>query len=152
MAKYLIDSATLTAIANKIREMAPSAWGDEPITPEKMPSGVECAYDDGWDNGYTHGKSVGYADGYSNGQTYGLEALGVLCEWQIVVTSEDFWNVIIANHHPSYYLHCDLHFPGESVANIVISPNGSHDAESGRRVEQDELVYVDNVRWKASAT
>lgn len=147
MAKYLIDGATLTAIANKIREKAPEAWGDDPITPEYMPSGVECAYDDGWDAGYNAGKAASGSD---------LEALGALCEWHVIIDSDLYAAISVRNKHPSYYLHCrvsalDTMSGGGGSFDMVVPPNSSK-SEWLLDVGYGAEIDVTNVRWKKSAT
>lgn len=140
MAKYVIDGATLTAIANKIREKAPEAWGDDPITPEYMPSGVECAYDDGWDAGYNAGKAASGA---------ALEALGELCEVATMVDSAEELVVAVYNRHPTYYLHCTMIHTNIGTVNVVVSPNSMKTYAVASIYKE---FRVDNVRWKKSAT
>ena len=155
MAKYLIDGSTLTAIADAIRENSPNSWIGQSIRPEQMPQCIEDCYYDGYDDGYEDGKADGGVD---------LEALGALCDWQ-VATNSDSWPVItIVNYHPSYYLHCaiyddggsqmydpdtDIYFDGVSV---VVPPNSSRSVAFDQRFSNSVPLYVESVRWKASAT
>ena len=82
-----------------------------------------------------------------------LEAIGDLCEWSVVITSEDFFSVSIRNYHPSYYLHCEISYDEEFGSNpIVVPPNSVSSWESGAYAAQDSYVHVTNVRWKRSAT
>jgi hypothetical protein len=82
-----------------------------------------------------------------------LEAIGDLCEWSVVITSEDFFSVSIRNYHPSYYLHCEIRYDEEISSNsIVVPPNSVRSWESGGNAVQDSYVRVTNVRWKRSAT
>lgn len=108
-------------------------------------------------NAFTLGVDVGY----SAGQTEGLEALGVLCEWQVMVDSYSIPVVDIANCHPSYYLHCTVMESHQNSiqyqVNLVIPPNSSR-SYSSQRYDDSSVSYgdlwfhVENVRWKASAT
>jgi hypothetical protein len=82
-----------------------------------------------------------------------IEALGVLCEWNTVITSDNFYSVAIRNLHPSYYLHCDIAYSTtEEEPNFVVAPNSTRTWESGGAAVQDEYLTVKNVRWTSSAT
>ncbi len=144
MSKYVIDGTTLTNIADAIRRASPYDY--QTITPEEMPQCIEAGVrDPAFDDGYEYG--------YAKGQTEGLEALGALGEWNVVITSEDYYSIAIRNFHPSYYLHCDIvYIGGDGQSNFVVSPNSVRSWESGGSWEYDEYLSVKNVRWKASAT
>lgn len=253
MAKYVIDGATLTAIADAIRTKAPLNWGGSPVMPEEIPDAISDVYGEGYADGQADGgggtpstvtdltgtiwklksslvklPSVNpyYIDFTSNGNTftaitytiaslggytniqYGgtdgtytqvyagmkskwvhynyrlmeisggtdatntalidwlyangellsaetagdLEAIGVLCDWQVTMDSASNATITIVNYHPSYYLHCDVTdtMDGE-VYTIVVSPEDS-DSYIANGYAGGESIYVMNVRWKASAT
>jgi hypothetical protein len=60
MAKYLIDGATLTAIADMIRTYIVGEMGyeiPETLTPEQMPGYIIEVADSNWDSGYEGGRS-----------------------------------------------------------------------------------------------
>ncbi len=93
-----------------------------------------------------------------------LEALGTLCDWQITTDSNSWPVITIVNYHPSYYLHCaiydeagssmydpdtDIYFDGVSV---VVPPNSSRSVAFDYSFSYIKPLYIDNVRWKASAT
>lgn len=92
------------------------------------------------------------------GSSEDLEALGVLCDWQFMTDASSFPIVTIINYHPSYYLHCDIIFDGETVP-FVVSPAPDADGTASSYSWADyglpfsEAGYIDvvNVRWKANA-
>ena len=89
---------------------------------------------------------------YQIGADAGLEALGALCDWQVMVDTSSNPAVTIVNYHPTYYLHCDLIHTGDGETySIVVGPNDSESYLFSDSII-DETVYVENVRWKASAT
>lgn len=163
---YLIKKETLTAIADAIRNGSQwdGAWRDVDITPEQMPSAIEDirydGYYDGEETGYAAGYDKGYDDGYEEGKADGgvdLEALGVLCEWSVMSDTSSTTGVSIINHHPSYYLHCDVslkdnygvqHFSIHRVAR----PNNSTSYWFQQVITDGSMLNVTNVRWKASET
>ena len=62
MAKYVIDGATLTAIADAIRRASPRDLRE--MAPEEMPDHIEIGvgeamYDEGYSEGYEEGKAEG---------------------------------------------------------------------------------------------
>lgn len=143
MAKYVIDGATLTAIADAIRRASPYDY--KTITPEEMPQCIgqgvrDPAFDDGYERGYEKGKADGGVD---------LEALGELCEVVTVVDSAEDLYVAIYNRHPTFYLHCSFIHPDIGSINVVVAPNWM-ESYTVSNVYKD--FKVDNVRWKASAT
>lgn len=92
------------------------------------------------------------------GSSEDLEALGVLCDWQLMTDSYSFPIVTIINYHPSYYLHCDIIFDGEMVP-FVVSPAPDADgtassyswADYGLPFSDTGNIDVIDVRWKANA-
>ena len=149
MAKYVIDGATLMDIAEAIREneMWNGDWDGVFMTPEEMPSAIGAV------------RVAGYNEGYYAGQRQGLEALGKLCDWFVVLDSEELIAVRVRNYHPSYYLHCDVAIDdyGENygvVGTLVVPPNSIKTASTDGYMfaSADVTVSVKNVRWKASAT
>lgn len=92
------------------------------------------------------------------GSSEDLEALGVLCDWQFMTDASSFPIVTIINYHPSYYLHCDIVFDGETVP-FVVSPAPDADgtassyswADYGLAFSEAKYIDVVNVRWKANA-
>lgn len=133
MAKYVIDGATLTAIADAIRDYA-SELGT--MTPSAMVGAIDVVYE------------KGYADGQADSGV-DLEALGELCEVVTMVDSAGELYVAIFNRHPTYYLHCTVNHTNFGSMNVVVSPNGM---KSYTVWDIDKEFYIDNVRWKASAT
>lgn len=170
MAKYLIDGATLTSIADAIRNGSQwdGAWQDVDITPEQMPSAIEDirydGYCDGEETGYAAGYDKGYDDGYEEGKADGgvdLEALGELCEWMITTDSNSYPVITIRNMHPSYYLHgVIVTYDWRGGMNVkrttfVVSPNASKSytpLQSSSLTFGDVQFNLEDVRWKASAT
>ena len=71
MDKYVIDGATLTAIADAIRNYIRVEEGyevPETITPERMPEHIEVGVaDSNYDLGFTDGYNNGYNDGKATG-------------------------------------------------------------------------------------
>lgn len=161
MAKYVIDGATLTEIADAIRRFTRTEQGydiPQSITPERMPDHIETyVADSNYDKGYADG----YDTGYSAGQTEGLEALGELCEWMVTTDSNSYPMITIRNMHPSYYLHGTLvtydwrsgHTSKRTT--FVVSPNASKSytpLQSSSLTFGDVQFNLEDVRWKASAT
>lgn len=135
---YLIKGKTLTAIADAIREIIPNDYPEgSTITPEEM--GNTAIYSV-YNQGYADGKEDGGVD---------LEALGELCEVVTMVDSAEELYVAIFNRHPTYYLHCTFNHTNLGSINVVVSPNGM---ESYTVWNIYKEFYIDNVRWKASAT
>ena len=86
------------------------------------------------------------------GNSEDLEALGVLCDWQITTNSDSVPIITIINYHPSYYLHCDIEstMDGE-LYHIVIAPDDSDSYTDIYTLTYGEQIDIMNVRWKASA-
>lgn len=156
MAKYVIDGATLTAIADRIRaeEASIGDWRNASMTPEEMPDAIGDVRYAGYQNGYSEGYQTGYVNGKaaSGGD---LEALGALCEWEIIVDSDSCLTIYVINYHPTYYLHCVYisSNPYLSEQKIVVPPQSGQTAV----FEQDQVYsgegnQITNVRWKKSAT
>ncbi len=149
---YLIKKETLTAIADAIRRSSP--YNPTTMTPEQMPQEIEQGVASGmWDEGFERGYTVGYQKGeeygYSKGQTEGLEALGELCEVTTMVDSADELYVAIFNRHPTYYLHCTFNHTDLGSINVVVFPNKMESYTVSNLYKE---FFINNVRWKASAT
>ncbi len=89
----------------------------------------------------------------SGGTSEDLEALGALCDWQVVTDSESYPIVNIWNMHPSYYLHCTIFFDGETFE-LVVPPDdvGSISLEEyGVAFSRVGEIDIQNVRWSANA-
>lgn len=71
MAKYVIDGATLTAIADKMRELTPynRTIEDKTIKPEEIPQMLPFIRQDGYDEGYSNAYDEGYSDGMATAST-----------------------------------------------------------------------------------
>ena len=96
--------------------------------------------------------SIGVAAGYRLGRTQGFEALGALCEWQVMSGVESSGLMVgIRNKHPSYYLHCDVATPYSTVQ-MVIPPYEYRTYSEQETLETDDIIKVTNMRWKSSAT
>lgn len=91
-----------------------------------------------------------------------LEALGALCDWQIMTDSNSLPLVSIRNYHPSYYLLCELwdsnHNPWWDYdddsdlvdGEVVIPPGTSKTFYRDDSFGATQLIHVDNVRWVAN--
>lgn len=89
------------------------------------------------------------------GSAEDLEALGVLCDWQVTTDSNSYPTITVVNYHPSYYLHCVIAGRGweQYEENVVVAPNSSYSTFiEGYALSNIVPIYIENVRWKASAT
>lgn len=98
---------------------------------------------------YDAGVKVGKAEG--GGSSTDLEALGALCDWSMVSNSESEPMVTIMNHHPSYYLICDIY--AESVdgndwgVGVTVDPNSNTSITVPFPFNMGANVEVYDVRW-----
>lgn len=106
--------------------------------------------------------STPYSIGYNNGHKEALEALGALCDWMITTDAYSNPMITILNHHPNYYLHCEIYdgvgnswydFEDDSVVEdeAVIPPNSSKTFYGEYSLSNIKPVNIDNVRWSANA-
>ena len=144
---YLIKKETLTAIADAIRRSSP--YNPTTMTPEEMPQHIEQGVASGmWDEGFERGYTVGYQKGKEDGGV-DLEALGELCEVVTMVDSAEDLYVSIFNRHPTYYLHCTVSHNDIGSIDEVVPPNKATFFTVSNIYRE---FYINNVRWKASAT
>ena len=97
----LYSECYIAETADKIRECA----NDNTLTfkVSDLADGVQLAYD----AGYSKGSSENSLD---------LEALGALCDWEIMTNYESYPIIAITNHHPTYYLKCTIQdIDGDSI-------------------------------------
>lgn len=106
---------------------------------------------------------MAYGIAYNVGQSEGLEALGALCDWSLTLDPNSFPIITIVNHHPSYYLHCDVYDDiGNSVLDyetddpfvdgvITVAPNSYLSLYIDGVPKEGNAVLVENVRWSANA-
>lgn len=95
---------------------------------------------------------ISYDLGYQDGAENSLPALGVLCDWNVVVDSGSQPIVTIINYHPFYYLVCDVYYGDLSQTDWCIYPDDSDsihwgDYEPGFGMQGGEGVFIENVRW-----
>lgn len=101
---------------------------------------------------------VAYEMGSGESSSEDLEALGALCDWEVIINSGGPSLLAISNYHPSYYLHCRIDmFEGgttqEQHSDIVVPPNSTVSIEVMLALTNGESrVEVNDVRWKASET
>ena len=111
---------------------------------------------DGRDYGYQEGFNDGYDKGYAEGgggSSEDLEALGVLCDWQILGdTGNSDSMVYIFNYHPSYYLRCNIFYPSGNVMSAVVAPNSGESVFVQETIASWDTIEIQDVRWTASAT
>jgi hypothetical protein len=95
--------------------------------------------------------------GSNPGGEEGIEALGVLCDWQVMTDRSSFPIVTIINYHPMYYLHCNICFDGEAVP-FVVPPADSTEgavasyswADYGVPFSDTQQIDIQDVRWSAN--
>ena len=77
MAKRVIEDATLTAIADAVRDNSDGTLEGVTMMPSQMPEMISevvvGAFDRGESQGWENGHSEGYDNGYSEGYTFGYE-------------------------------------------------------------------------------
>ena len=89
MAKRVIDDATLTAIADAIRNNSEGTLDGITFMPSQMPTQIDGvvvgAFDrgesQGWENGHNEGYDNGYMEGYDKGYQDGFAADRNLFDW-----------------------------------------------------------------------
>lgn len=105
---------------------------------------------------------IGHTIGHTIGQSEALEALGALCDWMITTDAYSNPMITILNHHPNYYLHCEIYdgvgnswydFEDGSVVEdeAVIPPNSSKTFYGEDSLSNIKPVNIDNVWWSANA-
>ena len=134
-------------------------------TPIAVSENIYHLFVEMYDNGeytqsyFDHAYDIGGA-----AQSGDLEALGVLCDWQITTDSDSCPLLTIINHHPSYYLHCtvcdeygadwwdydtDDYFGWEVY--VTVPPDSTKTIYADTPFSEIKPVYIDNVRWSANA-
>ena len=126
--------------------------------------GYGVGYREGYDEGSIDGRDYGYQEGFDDGYDRGyaeggggssadLEALGVLCDWQILGdTGNSDSMVYIFNYHPSYYLRCNIFYPSGNVMSAVVAPNSGESVFVQETIASWDTIEIQDVRWTASAT
>ena len=92
-----------------------------------------------------------------------LEALGALCDWDIMLDSNSRLVVSIENKHPSYYLKCTV---TNRTAGNFVDPEDNSILNNTLEVTLEpgdigtfalnapewglDSIYIDNVRWTAN--
>ena len=158
MAQYLIQDTTLTGMANKIRSI--SDGSSEQYTATQMVTelgNVESEIDTQTDLIIDLIAAINNLPDAGVGGD--LEALGVLCSWDIMTDESSYPVITIYNRHPTYYLKCTIYNDNDMPANF---DDGSGNAAVGGAVTiyPDDWatfiieeafaggpVYVDDVRW-----
>jgi hypothetical protein len=158
MAEYLIQDTTLTGMANKIRSI--SDGSSEQYTATQMVTelgNMESEIDTQTD------LIIDLIDAINNlpdaGAGEDLEALGALCQWEIMTDTSSYPVITIYNRHPTYYLKCTVYNENGTPANF---DDGTGTAVEGGAVtvSPDEwatfiieeamstgYVYIEDVRW-----
>ena len=151
---YLIKKETLTNIADETKTLVGET---ETITPQEVINHLKD----------TNTEVVTQADliaqikeaannlpaAGSGDSSEDLEALGALCDWQITTNSESVPTITVINHHPSYYLRCDIDdVDSENYEEMVISPSSSASVILDHPIYSDRDVFIQNVRWTANGT
>jgi hypothetical protein len=81
-----------------------------------------------------------------------LEALGALCDWELVSSSS--LALVITNYHPTHYLICDVANSADNGVNdgtYVVSPNSSDSVIFDDVQDQGAgSLYVTNIRWSTT--
>lgn len=100
----------------------------------------------------------GYNVGREEGVSQGLEALGALCDWSVMVDSYSYPIIDIGNLHPSYKLECTISVQLSGVDgwyelayDIIVPPydsiSWSLTEEEGEGIGAFQVAEVMNVRW-----
>lgn len=106
------------------------------------------------EDAFGRGWNVGWNEGTSNG----LEALGALCDWSVMVDSYSYPIIDICNLHPSYKLECTISVQlggqdgwYELTYDIIVPPydsiSWSLTEEEGDGIGAFQVAEVMNVRW-----
>lgn len=82
-----------------------------------------------------------------------LEALGVLCDWEVTTDSLSYPTVTVINYHPSYFLHCTVLFDGDECE-LVVPPDDTNSCtfDFGMGFGQVMEIDIKSVRWSADGT
>ena len=162
MAQYLIQDTTLTNMANKIRSI--SDGSSEQYTATQMVTelgNVESEIDTQTDLITDLIAAINNLPDAGAGED--LEALGVLCSWDIMTNESSYPVITIYNRHPTYYLKCTIYNDNDTPANFD-DGSGNAIADGAVTIYPDDWatfiieeifaggpVYVDDVRWTKNA-
>lgn len=85
-------------------------------------------------------------------QQQDIEALGVLCDWEIESGLSSVPTITITNHHPSYYLVCNVtsNLSEISYSDWCIDPDDSASVTFPRALGENDFVQIENIRWSKS--
>ena len=163
MAQYLINDTTLTNIAGGIRSINDST---DNYTPSQMITELNNMKNEVENQTDLIIDLIAAINNLPNASEAGdLEALGVLCSWDVMTNDSSYPVITIYNRHPTYYLKCTIYNSDGIVADF---DDGSGTAATGGVVtvspddwatfiiedtfiDNDSQVYIDNVRWTKNA-
>jgi hypothetical protein len=154
--EYLIEDGAWTSdgIEHDSRLCLWDAFGPITVTKEFYDLFTSLLVED---ISYNTAYDIGYNMGLNDFSEEGIEALGVLCDWQVMTDQSSFPIVTIINYHPMYYLHCDIDYDGETVP-FVVPPADSAEgavasyswADYGVPFSDVKQIDIQNVRWSAN--